>query len=54
MQELSLERERSANLDETVRLLKEQASIYQVRVSIKIKGLSLSKWYQEILNHGWD
>lgn len=31
-QELSLERERSANLDETVRLLKEQAAIYQAQL----------------------
>jgi hypothetical protein len=30
IQELTLERERSANLEETVRLLKEQANIYQV------------------------
>lgn len=31
-QELTLERERSANLEETVRLLKEQASIYQAQL----------------------
>ena len=33
-QDLLLERERARNLEETVRLLKEQAEIYQVKTSI--------------------
>ena len=32
-QDLLLERERAKNLEETVRLLKEQAQIYQVKAS---------------------